>query len=66
MVTLSLHMRIVSVIAFHLMPFSARIKQLEGRMAQTAQLKMHIINCSKTKDVYAAYKKSLAGQSVLA
>ncbi len=59
-------MRIVSVIAFHLMPFSARIKQLEGRMAQTAQLKMHIINCSKTKDVYAAYKKSLAGQSVLA
>jgi len=40
------------------MPFSARIKQLEGRMAQTAQLKMHIINYSKTKDVYAAYKKS--------
>ena len=37
---------------------SARIKQLEGRMAQTAQLKMHIINYSKTKDVYAAYKKS--------
>lgn len=27
-------------------------------MAQTAQLKMHIINYSKTKDVYAAYKKS--------
>lgn len=27
-------------------------------MAQTVQLKMHIINYSKTKDVYAAYKKS--------
>lgn len=37
---------------------SARIKQLEGRMADAAQLKMHIINYSKTRDTYKAYKKS--------
>lgn len=37
---------------------SVRIKQLEGRMDDVAQLKTHIINYSKTRDVYAAYKKS--------
>lgn len=37
---------------------SVQIKQFEGRMAQTAQLKMHIINYSKTREIYAAYKKS--------
>lgn len=37
---------------------SDRIKQLEGRMAEVAQLKMHIINYSKTRDVYSEYKKS--------
>ena len=37
---------------------SRRIKQLEGRMAQVAQLKTHIINYSKTREIYAAYKKS--------
>lgn len=37
---------------------SARIKQLEGQMAEKAQMKMHIINYAKTRDVYAAYKKS--------
>ena len=37
---------------------SRRIKQLEARMAQVAQLKTHIINYSKTREVYAAYKKS--------
>ena len=37
---------------------SVQIKQLEGRMAQTAQLKMNIINYSKTREIYAAYKKS--------
>lgn len=36
----------------------ARIKQLEGRMVEKAQMKMHIINYTKTRDVYAAYKKS--------
>ncbi len=37
---------------------SAQIKKLEGRMAEIATLKTHIINYSKTRDVYAAYKKS--------
>lgn len=37
---------------------SVRIKQLEGRMAEVAGLKTHIINYSKTRDVYAAYQKS--------
>jgi len=37
---------------------SARIKKLEGRMAEIATLKTHIINYSKTRAVYAAYKKS--------
>ena len=37
---------------------SHRIKQLEARMAEVAQLKTHIINYSKTREVYAAYKKS--------
>ena len=37
---------------------SRQIKQLEARMAETAQLKTHIINYSKTREVYAAYKKS--------
>ena len=37
---------------------SVQIKQLEGRMAQTAQLKMHIINYSKTREIFATYKKS--------
>lgn len=37
---------------------SRRIKQLEGQMAEIAQLKTHIIRYSKTREVYAAYKKS--------
>ena len=37
---------------------SRRIKQLEARMAEIAQLKAHIIRYSKTWEVYAAYKKS--------
>lgn len=37
---------------------SVRIKQLEGRMSEVAQLKTHIINYSKTREVYKAYKKS--------
>lgn len=36
---------------------SARIKQLEGGMAEKARLKMHIINYAKTREVYVAYKK---------
>ena len=37
---------------------SVRIKQLEGRMARNAELKTHIINYSKTREVYKEYKKS--------
>jgi len=45
---------------------SRRIKQLEGRMADVAQLKTHIINYSKTREVYAAYKKSRHKKEFLA
>lgn len=37
---------------------SLRIKQLESRMGSIAQLKTHIINYSKTREVYAAFKRS--------
>ena len=45
---------------------SHRIKQLEGRMADVAQLKTHIINYSKTREIYAAYKKSRHKKEFLA
>lgn len=45
---------------------SHRIKQLEGRMAEVAQLKTHIINYSKTREIYAAYKKSRHKKEFLA
>ena len=45
---------------------SRHIKQLEGRMADVAQLKTHIINYSKTREVYAAYKKSRHKKEFLA
>lgn len=34
------------------------VKQLEGHMAEVAQLKTHIINYSRTRDIYKEYKKS--------
>jgi len=37
---------------------SKRIKQLEARLSEVKQLKTHIINYSKTREVYAVYKKS--------
>lgn len=37
---------------------SRRIKQLEARMAEVARLKTHIIRYARTREVYAAYKKS--------
>ncbi len=37
---------------------SARIKQLEARLSELSSLRTHIINYSKTRDVYAAYRKS--------
>ena len=35
-----------------------KIKKLEARMAEIAQLKTHIIRYAKTREIYAAYKKS--------
>ena len=37
---------------------SRRIKQLEARLSEVKKLKTHIINYSKTREVYAAYRKS--------
>ena len=37
---------------------SVRIKRLEGRVAEIAQLKTHIINYSKTREIYKEYKRS--------
>ena len=45
---------------------SQKIKQLEARMAGVAQLKTHIIQYSKTREVYAAYKKSRHKKDFLA
>ena len=45
---------------------SQKIKQLESRMAGMAQLKTHIIQYSKTREVYAAYKKSRHKKEFLA
>ena len=36
---------------------SRHIKQLEARMAEVAQLKKHIINYSKTREVYATQER---------
>ena len=36
---------------------SVRIKRLEGRMAEIARLKTHIINYSKTREIYKEYKR---------
>lgn len=37
---------------------SEKQKALEGRLVEIAALKKHIINYSKTKDIYAEYRKS--------
>ncbi|MBR0281499.1 MAG: relaxase/mobilization nuclease domain-containing protein [Oscillibacter sp.] len=37
---------------------SKKIKKLEARMSEIAQLKAHIIRYVKTREVYAAYKKA--------
>jgi len=46
--------------------FSDEIKAAEKRMAEIAVLKTHIINYSKTRDVYAAYRKSGYSKKYLA
>ena len=45
---------------------SDEIKAAEKRMAEIAVLKTHIINYSKTRDVYAAYRKSGYSKNFLA
>ena len=45
---------------------SRRIKQLEARLSEIKQLKTHIINYSKTREVYAAYQKSRHKKKFLA
>ena len=45
---------------------SDEIKAAEKRMAEIAVLKTHIINYSKTRDVYAAYRKSGYSKKYLA
>ena len=45
---------------------SKRIKQLEARMAEIAELKTHIIRYFKTREVYAAYRKSRHKKEFLA
>ncbi len=37
---------------------SSRIKEVEGRMSELSGLRRHIINYSKTRDIYAAYRKA--------
>lgn len=37
---------------------SAEIKKLEAKMGDNASLQKHIVNYSKTKDVYTAYRKA--------
>lgn len=45
---------------------SAQIKAAEGRMAEIAVLKTHIINYAKTRDVYAGYRKAGYSKKYLA
>ena len=45
---------------------SAQIKAAEGRMAEIAVLKTHIINYAKTRDVYAGYHKAGYSKKYLA
>lgn len=45
---------------------SEQIKSAEKRMAEIPVLKTHIINYSKTRDVYAAYRKSGYSKKYLA
>ena len=45
---------------------SEKIKAAETHMAEIAALKTHIVNYSKTRDVYAAYRKSGYSKKFLA
>ena len=45
---------------------SQRIKQLEARMSEIAEMRTHIIQYSKTREVYSAYRKSRHKKEFLA
>ena len=42
----------------HFDALSTQIRQFERRMTEIAEMKTHIINYSKTRDIYKAYQKS--------
>lgn len=48
----------VAAAAAHHNELSAQIKAAEKRMAKIAILRTHIINYSKTREVYVAYRKA--------
>lgn len=45
---------------------SARIKQVESRLAELSGLRIHIINYSKTRNIYAAYRNAKDKKAYLA
>ncbi len=45
---------------------SARIKQVESRLAELSRLRSHIINYSKTRNIYAAYRNAKDKKAYLA
>lgn len=55
-----------AVATTHHNELSAQIKSAEKRMAEIAVLRTHIINYSKTRDVYVAYRKAGYSKKFLA
>ena len=45
---------------------SARIKQVESRLAELSELRSHIINYSKTRNIYTAYRNAKDKEAYLA
>ena len=45
-------------VSAHFQEISGRIKRLEGRMAEIADLKYHIIRYSKTREIYRKYRQA--------
>lgn len=45
---------------------SARIKQVESQLAELSELRSHIINYSKTRNIYAAYRNAKNRKTYLA
>ena len=47
-----------TLVTAHFNELTARIKAAESRMAEIGNLRTHIVNYSKTRDVYIAYRKA--------